>query len=202
MSTILHNVPEVVRDALIEVANIGTGRAAAAMSELLGNHVVIEVPSLEFFHFDPAASIAEFREQATVQIIQEFESGLQGRAVLILSKQGAIGIADRLLDEELNEEAFGPTAQSAILELGNILIGGLTGSLGNVLEISISYAPPEIQVRGDEHLLIGSWQRTEPLGIIVKAALRLEGCDISSYLAIVLSEESFHFLTQKLQDAV
>lgn len=202
MSTLLTNVPEAVRDALIEVANIGTGRAAAAMSELLGNHVVIEVPSLEFFHFDPAASIAEFQEQATVQIIQEFVSGLQGRAVLILSKQGAIGVADRLLDEELNEEAFGPTAQSAILELGNILIGGLTGSLGNVLGISLTYAPPEIQVRGDEHLLIGSWHRSEPLGIIVKAALRLEGCDISSYLAIVLSTESFNFLTQKLQDAI
>lgn len=202
MTEPLANIPEAVRDALLEVANIGIGRAAAAMSDLLGNHVVIEVPSLEFFHFDPAASIPEFHEQATVQVIQEFLSGLTGRAVLILSKQGAVAVADRLLDEELNDDAFGPSAQSAILELGNILIGGLCGSVANVLGIPLTYAPPEIQLRGDERLLIGSWQRSEPLGIIVKAALHLEGCDISSYLALILSQESFHLLTSKLQDAV
>ena len=202
MSYPISNLPEEVKDAFLEIANIGIGRAASAMSDLVGIHITIQVTSIEFSQLDPAANIPEFHSQATVQVVQVFEKGLEGRALLILSKDGASGISSLMLGEEIEEETFGATEQAAILELGNIMIGGLTGSLCNQLDMNLSYAPPEIQMRGDDHISLGTWQKEEPVGVIIKASLSLEGCDISSYLALVLSEESFAILANKLQNVL
>ncbi|MCS7008494.1 MAG: chemotaxis protein CheC [Chthoniobacterales bacterium] len=191
-----------IRDAFLELANIGIGRAAAAMSELVGRHIRISVPSIQFSQLDPSSSIPEFHSSATVQVIQEFQQGLEGRALLILSRDGACGISSLMLGEEIDPDTFGATEQAAILELANIMIGGLTGSLCNSLQMSITYAPPELQLISDDHISLGPWHANHPVGVILKASLSLENCDIASYIALVLTEPSFKTLESKIQNVL
>jgi chemotaxis protein CheC len=46
----------VQQDALIELLNIGFGRAAASLSQLTGHRVLLEVPNVTIFSVDQVAA--------------------------------------------------------------------------------------------------------------------------------------------------
>lgn len=199
MTSIEHpDFTDEVQDAFLELTNIGIGRAASAMSELVDRHLQITVPHFHFYQIGEGSAIPEFQRMATVQVLQVFSGDIQGRVLLVLSKEGAVHLSSLLLDEDVQEEAFGESEQGAILELGNIMIGGLMGSLANTLDIEFHYDPPEIQLRGDDNLALGLWKSGEPLVVVIKATLSIEGENVSSYLILLVNLENFDRLIKLL----
>ena len=53
----------VQQDALIELLNIGFGRAAASLSQLTGHRVLLEVPQVTIHPIDEVAGLARARDQ-------------------------------------------------------------------------------------------------------------------------------------------
>jgi len=194
MKEIEEKFTEEVQDAFLELTNIGIGKAASAMSELVDRHLQITVPHFHYFQVGEGSAIPEFHLKSTVQVLQVFSGMIEGRVLLVLSKEGAVRLASMLLDEDVREDAFGETEQSAILELGNIMIGGLMGSLSNSMELSLNYEPPEIQMRGDDNLALGQWKTGEPLVVVIKATLTIDEEDVSSYLILLVNLDNFHKL--------
>ena len=78
------------QDALIELLNIGFGRAAASLSELTGHRVILEVPRVTIHPVDEITEALERVIRTDVASVHQIFTGpVAGDALLILDQGGA-----------------------------------------------------------------------------------------------------------------
>jgi chemotaxis protein CheC len=187
---------EETKDIFLEISNIGIGRAARSLSELAGRYVTISVPNIDYVESVASLYLNEMDSDVTVQVCQRFYGDLNGEAIVVLGKKGATRLT-MLMGDDIMEDAFGENEQGAILELGNIMIGGLIGSISNSLNLNIHYDIPQIELKGGQELA-SDIIADRPMMVIVKATLTIDSEDITSYLVLVFPVNDFATLINKL----
>ncbi|MEM7315434.1 MAG: chemotaxis protein CheC, partial [Planctomycetota bacterium] len=122
-----------------EVVNIGVGRAAASLSELLGTRIELRVPQLRIMD-------AESGKETGLAILQSFEGAVSGKAVLAFPPQSGEQLA-RLLAGYEDDQPLPPIELSGILtEVGNIVLNGVLGSMSNIIQTDLAYSVPDFIV--------------------------------------------------------
>jgi len=191
-----------IKDAFLEIANIGIGKSAASMSQLAGKHVAITIPSVDFVRTAERDSFQLMTgSSSTVIVEQRFHGEIAGTAILCLATTGALKLASMLLGEEVRQDAFGEMEQGALLELGNIMIGGLVGNMSNVLHLHIGYDIPEMQLNGTGKVLT-LMQSVGACTVVVNSNLAIESTDVSSFLLLVFGELEFESLLNKIRSVM
>src|SRR5688500_8885359 len=181
------------QDALIELLNIGFGRAGASLSQLTGHRVVLEVPEVSIHPISalrPALARLEYEDVASVH--QIFSGPVAGDALLILNHSAA-GMLKQLLTDEaplpLNVDA---SAREVLTEVGNILLNACLGSFGNLLHVQVSFSVPRLSL-DTLHAVLGSLMvNREGLryALVVHAGFRLRDAEVRGVLVFVLSVAS------------
>lgn len=87
----MNTLSELHLDALSEVFNVGAGRAAASLSEIVGDEVLLSVPSVEIrksSDLDLSAISLESNRFGTVH--QTFSGSFQAEALLLFTEEHAL----------------------------------------------------------------------------------------------------------------
>lgn len=192
---------EAMFDALREMLNIGVGRAAHALAELSGRAVSLQVLEIELL--DPAQPrvLADLHGPVTLRISQAFTGALQGQALVAFDRPAAIRLAQLLLGRSGGVEAFDELEQSALLELGNIVIGSVAGALASALDAPVRYELPQLQLcRGATLTSLCSdlAELNESRILVVHASLALRIDAINGYFALLFPESGIRALVARL----
>jgi len=187
------NLDDESRDALAEVLNLGVGRAAASLSELVGQRIVLDVPQIYLYRSGDrhAGWLEELGRSATV-IHQTFEGSLHGKASLCVPAESSLALA-RLLsrDRDASIDRLDAELSGILLEVGNIVLNGVMGSLANSLLAQLRYAMPEIRSvsrSGDEH---NSWDLLQhDDSLIGDIRFRMAEQQIEGAILLAFSRES------------
>ncbi|HMI57163.1 MAG TPA: chemotaxis protein CheC [Gemmatimonadaceae bacterium] len=131
-------------DALREVANIGAGHAATALSTLTGTRIMISVPMVNIV--PPGDFVPEIAEGTEIVAVQMGMSGdLGGQTVFLLAVQAGLRLAERMLRRKRGtSENLGLLEQSALKEAGNILAGAYLTALSDFLHMRLMLSPPAL----------------------------------------------------------
>jgi chemotaxis protein CheC len=131
-------------DALREVANIGAGHAATALSTLTGTRIMISVPMVNVV--PPGSFVPELPADAEVVAVQMSVSGnISGRTVFLLAAPAALRLSERMLRRARGTSpSLGRLEQSALNEAGNILAGAYLTALSEFLGMSLLLSPPTL----------------------------------------------------------
>lgn len=124
-------------DALQELANIGMGRTANALGQLLGLEVRLNIPHVEIMGIDSLVSTIRDRlaNEDSIATRQAFSDGVDGEALLIFDNRPELSDANP--DEPLlNDEQM--------LEVTNIMVGAFLGSLLEPLGAELYFSPPAL----------------------------------------------------------
>ncbi len=161
--------------------------------------VALTVPAIGIVSPQQAADMLESSIGGPlVAVEQEFAGGPSGRALLVFPKDHW----DKLFRTVMAEEA--PPADEAMLhdamrETGNVLLQGCLGSIGNLLERSLSISVPRV-VSGRAAELIAA--PTEGVVVFVYVNFDVEGGEIRGYLALVLDFASLEQLRALVGDFI
>ena len=190
------------QDALVELLNIGFGRAAASLSQLTGHRVVLEVPSVSVHPIaalDGALSMLVSQEIATVH--QIFSGPVAGDALLILSHEAAGTLKELLTDEAALPLSVDASAREILTEVGNILLNACLGTFGNLLNVQVSFSVPHLNLDTLRGLLGSLLINREGLqyALVVHAGFRLRDAEVTGFLVIVLSVTSLDKLLRSLE---
>ena len=190
------------QDALVELLNIGFGRAASSLSQLTGHRVVLEVPAVSVHPIaglDGALSMLVTQEIATVH--QIFSGPVAGDALLILSHQAAGTLKELLTDEAALPLSVDASAREILTEVGNILLNACLGTFGNLLDVQVSFSVPHLNLDTLRGLLRSLLINREGLqyALVVHAGFRLRHAEVTGYLVIVLSVTSLDRLLRSLE---
>lgn len=131
-------------DALREVANIGAGHAATAMSEMTGQRIMISVPRVNIAPLDEVPNQIAEGEEPVAAVLMQMMGDLSGLTLLVFPEASALRVASLMMRRPAT--ALGTIEQSAIQEAGNILGSSYMNALAEFMGMILMPSPPSLAV--------------------------------------------------------
>ncbi len=142
----LRTLKAIQMDALREVANIGAGHAATALSQMVGRTIMISVPTINVSRLEDIPPQVAERDEPVAAVLMHMLGDLTGRTLLVFPRSTAVRLAGLLLRREPVGEDFTEMEQSAIKEAGNILSSAYMNALSDFMGMMLLPSPPSLAV--------------------------------------------------------
>jgi chemotaxis protein CheC len=137
-------------DALREVANIGAGHAATALSEMIGETIMISVPRINVARLEEVPPQVAAPDEPVAAVLMHMLGDLTGRTLLVFPRRTAHRLASMLLRRttpvDADSREFSEMDQSAIKEAGNILSSAYMNALSDFMGMMLLPSPPSLAV--------------------------------------------------------
>jgi len=138
---------DVQLDALREVANIGAGHAATALSQMTGSTIMISVPTINISSLEDVPTQISEPEEPIAAVLMHMLGDLTGRTLLVFPRPTAMRLAELMLRRPAgSSQDMGTLEQSAIKEAGNILSGAYMNALSEFMGLMLLPSPPSLAV--------------------------------------------------------
>ena len=189
-------------DALIELLNIGFGRAAASLSELTGHRVLLEVPTVSVHPIDELnRALRPLLDDQVASVHQIFSGPVGGDALLLLNHASAGMLKELLTNEPPLPLPIDASAREVLTEVGNILLNACLGTFGNILEVQVSFSVPHLSLDTLHEVMKSLLVNREGLryALVVHAGFKLRHAEVTGYLVIVLSVASLDRLIRAVE---
>ncbi|HXD67368.1 MAG TPA: chemotaxis protein CheC [Solirubrobacteraceae bacterium] len=176
------SLSETQLDALRELANIASGTAATALSQMLAREVEINVPRA--LALPPADAVDECGdpEQHVAGVVVPIQGDIDGIVLLLIPYEQAEHLCGLL-----GVEAHTEVGDSALREIGNILATSYLNGLGAMTGMELEPSPPllhtDMLAAIVSSLLVGA-AGTHDLALVLDSELDVSGdpCSISFLL--------------------
>ena len=133
-------------DALREIINIGVGRAANTLNLMSGKHIVLTIPEIKLM------SLLQLNEELTTKedenlssVNLDFKGNFAGSARLIFPTESASKLVATFTSEDDSDDDFDSIRAGTLSEIGNVVLNSLIGTISNMLDIHLSYSPPNYE---------------------------------------------------------
>ena len=134
-------------DALREVANIGAGHAATALSQMTGSTILIAVPRLKVVALEDLSLEIGPPEEPVAAVLMAMLGDITGRTLLVFPRVVALRLASILTRRTFDEASgLGPLGESALKEAGNILSGAYLNALSEFMGMMLLNSPPDLAI--------------------------------------------------------
>jgi len=190
-------------DALIELLNIGFGRAAASLSELTGHRVLLEVPQVSVHAIEELNNALRLvLDDEVASVHQIFSGPVGGDALLILNHSAAGMLKELMTSEPPLPLPIDATAREVLTEVGNILLNACLGTFGNILKVQVSFSVPHLDLDTLHGVMRSLLVNKEGLryAMVVHAGFKLRDAEVKGYLVIVLSVASLDRLIRAVEE--
>ena len=134
------------RDALREVANIGAGHAATALSQMTGRKIMISVPEVSVRRLEEVALLVGPPDTVIAGVLMHVMGDLTGRTLVVLGQDSAHALCELLLRKPSSGSVFDVMQQSTIKETGNILCSAYMNALSDFLGMMLVPSVPALVV--------------------------------------------------------
>jgi chemotaxis protein CheC len=170
------------RDGLREVATIGAGHAATALSQLTDRRIMISVPQVRRVEYDGVPRmLAGFGDHVAV-VMMRMLGDLTGRALLVFGEVDAVRLCDLILRRPAGPaRALGEMEQSGLKEVGNIVCSAYLTALSNFMGMMLLPSVPGLTVGPTDAAIAAAVDPHEAgsdLVFCVDTAFRAEGSEV------------------------
>ncbi|HXF96170.1 MAG TPA: chemotaxis protein CheC [Gemmatimonadales bacterium] len=134
-------------DALKEVANIGAGHAATALSQLTNRKIMISVPEINIARLEDVPDLLGNPQEVVAAVLMHMLGDLTGRTLLLFPERVGRRLCDMLLRRPAGATAsFDVIEQSCLKEAGNILSGAYLNALSDFMGMLLLPSVPSLVV--------------------------------------------------------
>jgi len=143
---------DIQSDALGELGNIGAAHAATTLSQMLMTQIDMDVPKISIIDIAECYRCIGEERAALVAFGIKGEVKGEGFIVLYMPQTSAIRLTNTMLgmtdmDREMNE-----MDQSAIIEIGNIMVSAFLDGTAELLGIIMLPSPPRTSFNYPKHV--------------------------------------------------
>jgi chemotaxis protein CheC len=170
-------------DTLTEIINIG-----------VGSHIILKVPSIALVPLNELPAAFQHLENDRVSsVIQSFRGDFTGSAALLFPPESAAKLVSAITEETITATNLDTVRSGTLMEIGNIIINSLLGTMCNIFECSLNFSLPEYRdARGLTELIDSSPILCGQAGLImlVEANFLIKTLSISGYILVIFRLES------------
>ena len=189
-------------DTLREIGSIGTGNAATALSQMLGREVRITLPEVRIMGYNEAIEWIGGPEAVTAGVLVKM-SGDMGGIMLCVQKLELINIIlETMLGQSIRDyEDLAELEQSALIEIGNIMISAFVTALTGLAGINVNLTVPAFTVDMQGAILtvpMAEYGGMSDYLMTIGGNFMCDGKVVPSHLMLSPDLRSLNFLLRKL----
>jgi chemotaxis protein CheC len=195
---------ELERDALAELVNIGVSRAATGLRAMVGEPVILSVPSVEVVNRKAAATLIQERESdQLIAVRQDFNGVFSGRALLIFPQSNSMALVRAVAGDELSSEELVALENEALAETGNVVLNSCLATMANMLQQPLDVSLPHV-IRGDGPIFFELNERVSENGVVLFLYINfaISGRDIRGYIAMLMDLPSLEALRTLIREFI
>lgn len=180
-------------DALKELINIGVGRAASMLNQMLDSRIVLEIPVVSILTLNDIQIELEkrFNSDSFAAVRLNFTGSFSGKANLVFPTESAATLVSLLTGEEIDSPDLDSVKIGTLSEVGNIVINGIMGSISNVLNQHINYAIPIYIEDSIKHILSLENTTEQTVFLLAQARFAIETLEIMGEIVLIFEMDSF-----------
>jgi chemotaxis protein CheC len=143
----MNNISELQLDALKEIINIGIGKSASSLNQVLGKKIKLQVPTVEVLSNAEIKSKVKSDIGGLLSIVKmPFRGDVSGVSELIFPIDGSKKIVSLIAEEVQFEEGLHDNLKVNVLtEIGNMILNALIGTIANLLGTRMRYSIPKYE---------------------------------------------------------
>jgi len=204
MAAAFVKLSEIEHDALTELVNIGVSRSAAGLRLMVGEEILLSVPSIDVVsHKTAVALIGEREGDELIAVRQDFAGAFSGRALLIFPQANSLELVRAVVGDEMSPEDIAAIEKEALAETGNVILNGCLATMANMLHRSLSMSLPEV-LRGDGGRLFEFGEHLDDDGLVLFLYINfaMRDRDIRGYIAMLMDLPSLASLRLLIGDFI
>lgn len=186
------------QDALAELFNIGVGQAAASLSEMTGQEILLSIPTVNLMGSNELSTTLN-QNHHLCSIRQAMTGQIQGQSILLLPDGDSLEVVRSMLGGQVSSEILAEMQEEALTEIGNIVLNACIGSIANVLELEFEVEPPIFEQMLSSGSLPGQISTGNDLALYLNINLTLKESSVTGYMVFLMSSLSFNVLTKGLR---
>lgn len=176
---------ELEQDSLVEIFNIGIGRAAASLSQLTTENVLISVPDVQLIDAREACQHFPGYDKPVCGISQKFFGPFNTEAVLMFPEDKTLEIMQRILNVDCSMEELTELEQEGLCEIGNIVLNACLASIAKIFQGEFQSTLPSLRVGTIRKVLDLESQNADRVFMLVWVNMTLEERSIEGCLAFL-----------------
>ncbi len=188
-------------DILQELINIGVGRAAGMLNRMVSTHIQLQVPELVVLSVRELISRYGTRKQEIFSAVQlTFSGNFSGVSALLFPPDSACRLVNIILGNSVVAfDAVETMRAETLQEVGNIVLNGVMGSIGNILKENIVFSSPDYVEECFERLVFfGGNSGDEGMVLMARTQFTIKDHLIEGEVLILFSLASFGTLIQAI----
>jgi chemotaxis protein CheC len=133
-------------DAIQELGNIGAAHAATTLSQMLGSTVEMSVPAIKAIDISELGNY--MGEEAACMVAFELQGEIAhgGYIIFYISKESAIRLTNTMLGLTDMNRPMNEMDESALLEVGNIMVSAFLDATAELLGFIMLPSPPALSL--------------------------------------------------------
>ncbi len=189
-------------DTLREIGSIGTGNAATALSQMLGKEVRITMPEVRIMGYNEAIEWIGGPEAVTAGVLVKMSGDIGGIMLSVQKLELVNFILETMLGQGIQSyEELEELQQSALIEIGNIMISAFVTALSGLAGIDINLTVPAFAVDMQGAILtvpMAEYGGMSDYLMTIGGNFVCNGQEIPSHLLLSPDLRSLDFLLRKL----
>ncbi|MGR3220776.1 MAG: chemotaxis protein CheX [Candidatus Anammoxibacter sp.] len=179
-------------DGLTEIVNIGIGRAASSLNEIIKEEIELKVPVVKIVDGletvnDDIGVVGD--NLSCVRI--GFSGNCNGVANLIFSNESAANLVNAISTKQLKNINMDDIKAQTLEEVGNIIVNGVLGSVGNMLGNRFDVTLPVYLEGSIGFILNVNNSKKESTVVYVQTTFKVKDLEIEGIIILVFMVDSF-----------
>ena len=191
------------QSAVREMANIGLGHATTALAQVTGKSFNMEIPNVETVAFENVPLMLGNPMDTAVGIIMPIGGDVDGFTAFVFPWDSAVELWKALLGTSPEDPSqVDELAQSAMLEIGNIVSSSFLNAISDLADTKIHATPPGVSIDFVASIaasVVNEAEMAETVALALETRLYgLDDCDITGFFLCIPSAEGLQTLFEKL----
>jgi chemotaxis protein CheC len=186
-------------DALKELINIGVGRAAGVLNEMVQAHISLQVPFVQILSSNEFRdNVSTLGEGQLAAVRLGFSGSFCGTAELVFPPESASNLVSVVTGEEPGTPELDAVRSGTLSEVGNILLNGVMGSIGNVLQRRVHYSLPNYIEDTLDNLVSPEGLESDSTILMARTRFTIEQLQVEGDIILLFEVGSFDELLAAL----
>ena len=189
-------------DALREIGSIGTGNAATSLSSLLGIEVRIPLPEVQILEFNAAVEKLGGFETIAAGIISDLRGEINGLMLALFQLDAINLLLGRTMGKQIKDyDELTEIENSAVIEIGNILISSFINALSGLSGVRITPSVPQLSIDMQGAIItvpMAAYGNQSDYIMLIGGSFLVEGKEVPCRLLLAPDMRSLNYLLNKL----
>jgi chemotaxis protein CheC len=133
-------------DAIQELGNIGAAHAATTLSQMLGSTIEMSVPAIRVVELSQLGQY--MGEESAAMVAFELQGDIPhgGYILFYITRESAVRMTNTMLGQTETDRPLSEMDESALLEVGNIMVSAFLDATAELLGFVMLPSPPALTI--------------------------------------------------------